>query len=157
MHDAAILLDRTSPVSAPRDRRGRRATMVGLALAAPAAAFALGGAPSEIEPDLARLIRFMALLKGGFALAALLVCLWRLARPAAPWREAVYLAAPALMAGGAAALWQMQVVGPAALALHAGLFAFLAAALTDPDFFPRGFRRLRQAAGGGERRLSPTD
>ncbi|AWN40060.1 hypothetical protein [Methylobacterium durans] len=160
MVQAAILSTDSSGMAAAGirlQRRGRRLAVLGLALAAPAAVFALGGDAAATEPDLARLIRFMALLKAGFALAALVVGLWRIARPAAPWREAVYLAAPALMLAGAAALWQMQAFGPASIVLHAGLFGFLAAALTDPDFFPSGLRRIGQAAGGGERRLSPTE
>ncbi|MDR7040159.1 putative membrane protein [Methylobacterium sp. BE186] len=139
------------------DGRTRRAVMLGLAVAAVLAVLAAGGGAADTEPDLLRLVRFMAALKGAFALAALVACFWRLRRPALPWRQAVYVVAPALMAGGALALWQVQLPGLAAILLHAGLFGFLAAALTDADFLEMPVRRLRQAAGGRERRLSPTE
>jgi len=96
----------------------------------------LGGAPTRGEPDLARELRLMAAMKGTFALAAFTACYWRLARPANPWRMAIYVAAPPLMAAGAAGMWSLHHLGVAALGLHAGLFAVLAAALTDPDFLP---------------------
>ena len=88
------------------------------------------------DPDLARVIRFMAVMKGVFALAAFAGCYWRLARPAAPWRIAIYVVAPPAMAGGALALFAFQDVALAAGSLHLGLFAVLAAALTDRDFVP---------------------
>ncbi|HEV7438496.1 MAG TPA: hypothetical protein VGN94_02560 [Methylobacterium sp.] len=95
------------------------------------------GQPVEAEPDLVRLMRFMALIKGAFAAVALAACLWRLGRPVAGWwRAAAYGLAPALMAGGAAALWRLAWPGAASLGLHLGLLALLAAALTDRDFIP---------------------
>ncbi|MGU3540443.1 hypothetical protein [Methylobacterium sp. A54F] len=135
-------------------RVGRPALVLGL-VAAVAVAASLGTGPDGVEADLARLLRFMALLKGLFAGAAFAAAWWRLARlarPARSWRGLVYAAAPGLMAGGAVALWRGAEAGAAALALHLGLFAFLAAALTDRDFIPDP-RRLRAgravAAGRG--------
>ena len=104
-----------------------------------AAGAAVARAPAAaVEPDLARVIRCMALIKGGFALAALVGCFWRLARPAGIWRTPVYVAGPSLMAAGALGLWSLHGLGLAALGLHLGLFAVLAAALTDPDVFASG-------------------
>jgi hypothetical protein len=105
------------------------------------AAFAVAGsldpsATSAADPDLVRLMRFMALLKGAFLLVALVGSFWRLARPAASWRTAIYVGGPPLMAAGTMALWRMQDAGLAASVLHVGLFALLAAALTDRDFIP---------------------
>ena len=91
---------------------------------------------TAVDPDLVRVIRFMALMKGGFALAAFAGCVWRLARPAGPWRTPIYVVAPPLMAAGAIGLWSLQSLPIAAAGLHLGLLAVLAAALTDPDFFP---------------------
>lgn len=91
---------------------------------------------APVDPDLARVIRFMAALKGGFALATLAGCFWRLARPAAAWRTAIYVAGPPAMAAGALALGTLHSPGLAAAALHLGLLGVLAAALTDPDFVP---------------------
>lgn len=109
------------------------------------AAFAVAGslnaaAPAEMDQDLVRLMRFMALLKGSFALVALAGSFWRLARPAAAWRTAVYVGGPAMMVAGTVALWRVEALGPATAALHVGMFALLAASLTDKAFIP-GLRR----------------
>lgn len=128
----------------------RRRAVLALATAAALTAGATLGTPAAgVEPDLVRLMRFMALMKGGFAALALAACWYRLARPAAPWRELVYLAAPALTAGGALALWRLAGPGLAAGVLHLGLLALLAAALTDGDFLPGdGLSRLRGRSPG---------
>jgi len=120
-----------------RGRPARRA-LVGLtAVALLASAAAIATAPAaSVEPDLARVIRFMALIKGGFALAALAGCFWRLARPAGPVRTAIYVAAPPAMAAGALALGSLHSPALAAAGLHLGLLAVLAAALTDSEFLP---------------------
>jgi hypothetical protein len=96
---------------------------------------------------LVRVIRFMALVKGGFSLAAFVACFWRLARPAALWRTPVYVAGPPLMAAGAIGLWSLHDLGIAALGLDLGLLAMLAAALTDPDFLPDLSRRRPRRRG----------
>lgn len=121
--------------SAARPARVALLVLSTLAIAAGSVAI-LGGDPARVEPDLARVLRLMAAMKGTFALAAFMACYWRLARPANPWRTAIYVAAPPLMAAGAAGMWSLHHLGVAALGLHAGLFAVLAAALTDPDFLP---------------------
>ncbi|SFM80671.1 hypothetical protein [Methylobacterium pseudosasicola] len=122
---------------AGRLRPARGALCLLTALAVLGAGAASVRAPgTAIDPDLVRVIRFMALIKGGFALAAFAACLWRLARPAAPWRTAIYVAGPPLMAAGAIGLWSVQGVPFAATGLHLGMLAVLAAALTDPDFLP---------------------
>ena len=116
-------------------RPGRQILTVLTALALLSATAAVAQVPAEtVDPDLARVIRFMALIKGGFALAAFAGCFWRLARPAGSWRTLVYIAGPPLMAAGAIGLWSLHGVWIAALGLHLGLFTVLAAALTDPDF-----------------------
>ncbi|XYD08946.1 hypothetical protein R1A27_29095 [Methylobacterium sp. NMS12] len=113
-------------------------------LALPLAFVAAARVPAApVDPDLVRVIRFMALLKGGFALAALAGCFWRLGRPAG-WRSAVYVAGPPLMALGAAGLWSLHDPGLAALGLHLGLFAVLAAALTDREALPDRLRAARR-------------
>lgn len=127
-----------------------RPARLALVLLTVAALLAVGAtvvrAPAApVDPDLARVIRFMAVLKGGFALAALAACVWRLARPAAPWRTAIYVAGPPAMAAGALALGTFHSPGFAAATLHLGLLAVLAAALTDPDFLPDRLRLRRRA------------
>ena len=134
---AASAVPGIAPVLAGLRVNGRRVLLV-LGFAAGLGLVALGTAPAagEADPDLMRLLRFMALLKGVFALVALAACYWRLACPANAWREAVYVAGPGLMAAGAACLWQMQAAGASAAILHIGMFALLAAGLTDEAFIP---------------------
>ncbi|MGT2488102.1 hypothetical protein ACU4GA_23585 [Methylobacterium oryzae CBMB20] len=62
----------------------------------------------------------------------------------AGWRSAVYVAGPPLMALGAAGLWSLRDPGLAALGLHLGLFAILAAALTDREALPDRPRAARR-------------
>lgn len=132
----------TAPVAViGRPARGanpaRRLLAVLTVLALPVAWVAAGRQPAAgIDPDLVRVIRFMAVIKGGFALAAVAGCYWRLGHPAAAWRIPVYVIGPPLMAIGAAGLWSLRDPGLAALGVHLGLFAILAAALTDRDALP---------------------
>jgi hypothetical protein len=139
----AVALPLVAPAQSSRPlyvARPQRAILLIAAFLALAGASVLGQ-PAEAEPDLVRLLRFMALIKGAFAVAALAAGLWRLGRPVAGWRAAAYTLAPALMAGGALALWRLVWPGPASLGLHLGLLAFLVAALTDRDFIPWPRRR----------------
>lgn len=150
LHTTSDLIAGAVPIASPPWRHGRAARIL-LAfltlLATAVAAFAALRAPATaMDPDLARVIRAMALIKGGFALAALIGCLWRLGRPARRWRGAIYVAGPPLMAAGAIGLFSLQGLGLAAIALHLGLFAVLAAALTDPDVFD-GVSRRRNPSG----------
>jgi hypothetical protein len=126
--------------SGPRSARPALAVMTACAVLVGCAA-AVRGPTATVDPDLVRVIRFMALIKGGLALAAFAGCFWRLARPAALWRMPVYVAGPPVMAAGAIGLWSLHDLGLAALGLHLGLFAVLAAALTDPAFLPDLSRR----------------
>ena len=120
-----------------RWRRSRLTLALLSALAFVAGVALLQGAePATRDADFLRLMRFMAALKGGFALTAFAACAWRLARPAAFWRGLAYVAGPPLMIVGAFALWVPREPGLAALVLHGGLFAVVAAALTDRDFVP---------------------
>ena len=94
------------------------------------------GAPQAgLDADLVRVLRFMAVIKLAFAAIALSAAWWRLARPIGGWRTAAYIGGPPLAAGGAMLLLALHDLGTAALTLHGGLLAVLAAALTDRDFF----------------------
>lgn len=145
LHTTTDLTAGAVPVASPLAGRPRlaRPLLVFLTVTAFAGAgIAASRAPAiPMDPDLARVIRAMALIKAGFALAAFGGCLWRLARPARPWRTAIYVAGPPLMVAGAIGLFSLQGLGAAALGLHLGLFAVLAAALTDPNFFDGLSRR----------------
>ncbi len=145
------------PASVDRAAPRARAVLAGATVLAAAAGCAVlvAGDGAAHDPDLLRLMRFMAAIKGGFAFAALAACLWRLARPAGSWRRLAYVAGPPLMIVGACGLWAMRDPGLAALALHGGLFAVLAAALTDPDFVPDSLLRRRRTGNSapGLRRI----
>jgi hypothetical protein len=72
---------------------------------------------------LTRLMRFMALIKAGMALAAASAVFWRLGVPARwPWLVAYGLSGVA-MAAGPGLIWGMVHVGLGALLLHGGLLA----------------------------------
>lgn len=137
--------DPTRALRVPATERPARLLLAALTAAAVAGAgiLAVRAPAPAVDPDLARVIRAMALIKGGFALAAFAGCLWRLARPAKAWRTAVYVAAPPAMAAGSIGLWSLHGLGLAALGLHLGLLAVLAAALTDPAFLDDVRRRAR--------------
>lgn len=116
--------------------RNRALLLLGTVAAVAVAGSLDGAVAHDPDPDLVRLMRFMALLKGAFLVVALVGGFWRLARPAPMWRTAVYVGGPAMMAAGTVALWRLQDAGTAAAALHIGLFALIATALTDRDFIP---------------------
>ncbi len=92
-------------------------------------------AKTAVEADLARVLQFMAALKLAFAACALGVSWWRLARPAEGWRGIAYVAGPPLSLGGGLLMLSLAHPGLAAIGVHAGLAAVIAAALTDQDFF----------------------
>ena len=105
----------------------------GVAASAAVARGYLAG-PATVEADLGRVLRFMAAMKLAFAAAAFAASWWRLGRPAAAWRTLAYIGGPALAASGAILMLSLADLGLAAVTLHAGLLAGLAAALTDGDF-----------------------
>lgn len=98
-------------------------------------------AKAFVEADLARVLHFMAALKLAFAACALGVSWWRLARPVEGWRGLAYLAGPPLSLGGGLLMLSLAHPGLAAIGVHAGLAAVIAAALTDRAFFVDGRRR----------------
>ena len=61
-----------------------RAALIGTALLAAIAGFAVAGAAAPGEPELALLIRFMAVIKAAMALGAVALVAWRLTLPATP-------------------------------------------------------------------------
>ena len=123
---------------------GIRAFLVLATLGAVAGASLVpSGQDAMSDPDLVRVIRAMAAIKGGLAALAFAACLLRLTRPAASWRTAAYVIGPPLMAAGAVALWRLDHLGAAAIALHVALGAVIVAALTDDDFVILPARRGR--------------
>ncbi len=107
----------------------RAALVVGCALSVAAVAIATDR-PELLRsaPELARLLRGMALLKGVLALAAVAVLLWRFGQPIRTTVATGYLAGALLMTGSTALIWQLAALLPAATAFHLGLFTLLAVA-----------------------------
>jgi len=89
-------------------------------------------AVSHAGGDLTRLLRFMAVLKAGMAVAAGAAVFWRLgAAVTLPWLAA-YAVAGGAMAAGPGVIWAMAHVGLGALLLHGGLFATILLLWRDP-------------------------
>ncbi len=126
-----------APITGSRLRVGPRALLVTATFLAAGAVLASYDqtAKASVEADLARVLQFMSALKLTFAACALGVTWWRLGRPAEGWRGIAYLAGPPLSVGGGLMMLSLAHPGLAAIGVHAGLAAVIAAALTDKDFF----------------------
>ena len=136
---------RASAVPSPAfDRRpGRRAAarsyrpaLIAAVLLAAVAAFAIGHDPAahgaaSADAELARLLRFMAVLKAAMALAALWLVDWRLRFAASPRLAMAYIAALALMAAGPGLIWSLTHLIAGAILFHAGLLLLLALGWAD--------------------------
>jgi hypothetical protein len=108
-----------------------RAALIGTALLAAIAGFAFAGAAAPGEPELALLIRFMAVIKAAMALGAVALVAWRLTLPATPRLAFAGIAACALMAAGPGLIWGMQHVIAGAVLFHAGFALLLVLAWRD--------------------------
>jgi len=110
-----------------------------LVIAAAAAAGAMGAAAptssvavAHAGQELTRLLRFMAVLKSGIAVAACAAVFWRLGAPVTLPRFAAYATACAAMAAGPGLIWAMAHVGLGAVLLHGGLLAVILLLWRDP-------------------------
>lgn len=97
-----------------------------------AAALALSTQAGPHDPELAVLLRFMAVVKAAMALGAAALVGWRFGspvrRPAVSWG---YVAGTSSMAAGAGLIWQLGHVGTGALLVHGGLLALAGLAWVD--------------------------
>ena len=103
------------------------------------------GDPAPVDaadPELARLLRGMALIKAVLVVAAVGAVWWRFARPLSNRMAAAYLFGVSLAAAGSVMVWRLTFLGLAAGAFHVGELVLLAVAWGD------GGRRL----GAGQRR-----
>ena len=109
--------------------------VVGVAGVAGFATAAAQGAQASAyaDPDLARLLRAMAVLKALIASAAVSAVLWRLRTPVTLPRLAAYALAGAAMAAGPGLIWRMTHLGAGALLLHGGLLACALLLWRDPE------------------------
>lgn len=122
-HGGALLPTVSSP---------RTLLLLGTALALVAAA-ALGDPRPMIaaDPDLARLLRGMALIKGVLVLAALGILLWRFGRPLESAHLMAYLFGAWLTSAATVLIWQLSHIVPAAIVFHAGELLLLLTAWRD--------------------------
>ena len=124
----------TAPVAAALSG-GAMLRVAAWAGAAIAAALALGVGRPELllasDPELARLLRGMAVIKGGLVLLAMALLTWRLGQPLPSRLAAVYLGSVWLAAAASVLIWQLSFIGLAAVAFHGAELAFLAAAWMD--------------------------
>lgn len=86
---------------------------------------------TQMGPELALVLRFMAGVKALFALALVLVAAWRLGHPVTLTAAWFYIGASALMSGAPGLIWTLNHVAAGALAFHAGLLLFLGTAWRD--------------------------
>jgi hypothetical protein len=80
---------------------------------------------ARADPDLARLLRAMALIKGAIAIAAVAAVFWRAGWEVSKPVAASYLLGCWVLAGSAALIWQLAYIASAAIAFHAAALALL--------------------------------
>lgn len=83
------------------------------------------------DPELARLLRGMALIKAGLVVGAMALLLWRLRRPVTARTACVYLLGTWWMAGASMLIWQLTLIPLAAITFHVGELSMLVAAWRD--------------------------
>lgn len=96
-----------------------------------AAALALTTQAGPHDPELAALLRFMAIVKAAMALGAAALVGWRFGSPVRPAAGLGYIAGAASMAAGAGLIWQLGHIGAGALLVHGGLVALAGIAWLD--------------------------
>jgi hypothetical protein len=96
---------------------------------------------AEMEPALALLLRFMALIKLATAVALAALAYWRLGRPASRTAALGFCAASMLMALAPGFIWSLGHIGLGAGLFHAGLALFLILCWRDHELMRRTVRR----------------
>lgn len=115
-----------------------RATLLA-GCAASVAAAAWVGRPESVlatDPELARLLRGMALIKAMMVATALALLLWRFGRPISSAYAGAYMAGAWLAAAGSMGIWQLTHIPAAAIGFHVGEIAFLVLAWRDWNAAP---------------------
>ncbi len=98
-----------------------------------ALAFAAGSPETltRVDPELARLLRGMALIKASLVVAIFGAVFWRFAWPVSGGLAAAYLAGAWGSASAGVLIWQLSHIAAAALVFHLGLAVLLLGALAD--------------------------
>ncbi len=121
------------PLSAPAHPAMVRAVLCVVCVAAALGGLAVGQ-PEQLlqtDPELARLLRGMALIKGGILIAALGLLSWRFHWRTSKRLVVVYNGAAAAMSFAAGLIWQLTSILLAAGLFHLGLIVLLVAMLRD--------------------------
>ena len=127
------------PMASDRDDlksalRVRLAFLGACALAAVAATLYAGtGGVQSADPDLAKLLKGMAIIKTLILLAVGALIWWRLGSPIRPTFSAGYIIFGAIGVAGAALVWNMTGLGLAPFLFDGGLLGFLILALRDDN------------------------
>ncbi len=121
--------DRLLPTAPPAVRSYWRPSLAAAVLGAAALALATQAGPHD--PELATLLRFMAVVKAAMALGAAVLVGWRFGSPVRPTAALGYVAGASSMAGGAGLIWQLGHIGTGALLVHGGLLALAGLAWLD--------------------------
>jgi hypothetical protein len=145
--------------------KSTRATICGVALAGALAGLAATSHASTLAAihsagaELTMLLRFMALVKSGFAIGLVWLAAWRLGFPASPGITTAYAAACALMPAGAGLIWGLAHVVAGAVLFHAGLLLIIGVGWIDQEDFGtlmvRSFRRRMPSAAAAPSRATP--
>ena len=115
--------------TSPATRRTWRSILALAVLGAAALALATQSGPHD--PELATLLRFMAVVKAAMALGAAALAGWRFGLPVRPAAALAYIADVSSMAVGAGLIWQLGHIGTGALLVHGGLVALAGTAWLD--------------------------
>ena len=111
-----------------------------------AAAHGHPGALLQGDPDLARLLRGIALVKAALLAASVALVAWRFRWPITLPFAASYMVASAMMAGATASIWQLTRIPVAAVVYHAGLLSMLVTMLRDDSGRTRVAATMLRAA-----------
>lgn len=121
--------NRSLPIALPAVRSYWRSALAAAVLGS--AALALTTQAGPYDPELATLLRFMAVVKAAMALGAAALIAWRLRWPVRPATGLGYVAGVSSMAAGAGLIWQLGHIGTGALLVHGGLLALAGLAWLD--------------------------
>jgi hypothetical protein len=89
------------------------------------------------DPQLALLLRGMAVIKAAIVLSAIGILAWRFGHPVSNRTAATYVAGASALAGASMLIWQLSFIPLAALGFHVAAFAVLVAAWHDGGAMPR--------------------
>lgn len=102
------------------------------------AALADPAATAGVEPGLVLLLRGMAVLKAGLALAAVALAFWRFGRPVSTRAAAGYVVGVSSLVAASVLIWFLSFIAAAAIAFHVGALGLLVLAWREGSAAMRG-------------------